>query len=96
MHNSKHNLQNVLMLKKTGEICLDNLKGNWFPVWTLKTVCMSIVALLGSPEASSPLNCDVANLLRAGDHLGYENLIRMYTIIYARPDRSNFVLYKPE
>jgi len=43
---------------KTGEICLDILKTDWTPSWTLSTVCRAIITLLGAAEASSPLNCD--------------------------------------
>ncbi|KAI8384339.1 ubiquitin-conjugating enzyme/RWD-like protein [Radiomyces spectabilis] len=68
---------------KTGEICLDILKTAWSPAWTLKSTVLAISLLLTNPEPSSPLNCDAANLLRCQDMLGYENLIRMYTQLYA-------------
>ncbi|KAI9332519.1 ubiquitin-conjugating enzyme/RWD-like protein [Obelidium mucronatum] len=67
----------------TGEICLDLLKTNWSPAWTLKSACLAISLLLDSPEPDSPLNCDIANLLRCDDRLGYDSLIRMYTMLYA-------------
>jgi len=51
---------------KTGEICLDVLKDAWTPVWTLESLCRAIITLLANPEASSPLNCDVGNIIRAG------------------------------
>ncbi|CAH1766582.1 5987_t:CDS:2 [Entrophospora sp. SA101] len=68
---------------KTGEICLDILKNAWSPAWTLQSACMAIRLLLSNPEPNSPLNCDAANLLRCGDLLGYESLVRMYTELYA-------------
>ncbi|GAB5592668.1 E2 ubiquitin-protein ligase peroxin 4 [Umbelopsis nana] len=68
---------------KTGEICLDLLKTAWSPAWTLKSTILAISLLLSNPEPSSPLNCDAANLLRCGDMVGYESMIRMYTQLFA-------------
>ncbi|KAG0262157.1 hypothetical protein BG011_000277 [Mortierella polycephala] len=68
---------------KTGEICLDILKSEWAPSWTLESVCVAISSLLTNPEPSSPLNCDAANLLRCGDIAGYNSLVKMYTSLYA-------------
>lgn len=73
------------MLLQTGEICLDILKAAWTPVWSLETTCRAIMALLAHPEASSPLNCDAGNLVRAGDLRGYWSLARMYTLEYGEP-----------
>jgi peroxin-4 len=67
----------------TGEICLDILKTNWTPAWTMASVCRAIQSLLCDPEASSPLNCDAGNLIRAGDMEGFEGLARYYTIAEA-------------
>ena len=68
---------------KTGEVCLDVLKSDWSPAWGLATVCRAIVALLASPNADSPLNCDAGNLVRNADMIGFNSLARMYTIEYA-------------
>jgi peroxin-4 len=68
---------------KTGEICLDVLKGAWSPAWTLRSCCQAILALLADPAADSPLNCDAGNLLRAGDVRGFNSMARMYSIEYA-------------
>jgi peroxin-4 len=67
----------------TGEICLDVLKNQWSPAWTISTACTAVRALLESPEPDSPLNIDAANLLRCGDQEGYDSLVRMYTHMYA-------------
>eukprot|EP01123_Difflugia_compressa_P011588 TRINITY_DN469_c0_g1_i1.p1 TRINITY_DN469_c0_g1~~TRINITY_DN469_c0_g1_i1.p1 ORF type:complete len:161 (+),score=15.43 TRINITY_DN469_c0_g1_i1:59-541(+) len=68
---------------KTGEICLDLLKDAWSAVYTLQTVCRSIINLLDTPEPESPLNCDCGNLLRGGDVRGFKSMARMYTRIHA-------------
>ncbi|ORX56765.1 ubiquitin-conjugating enzyme [Hesseltinella vesiculosa] len=68
---------------KTGEICLDILKTDWSPAWTLKSAVLAISLLLSNPEPNSPLNCDAANLLKCDDTLGYESLVRMYTSLHA-------------
>jgi len=38
----------------------------------------AIHQLLTSPEPDSPLNIDAAQLLRAGDTVGMEGLVRFY------------------
>ncbi len=70
---------------KTGEICLDILKNEWTPIWTLENCLRAIQALLGNPDASSPLNCDAGNLIRSGDLLGFHSLARMYAAEFAEP-----------
>jgi ubiquitin-protein ligase len=32
----------------TGEICLDILKREWTPAWSLEAACRAIIALLGA------------------------------------------------
>ncbi|BFZ58888.1 E2 ubiquitin-protein ligase peroxin 4 [Savitreella phatthalungensis] len=73
---------------RTGEICLDILKAQWSPAWTLAAACTAVRELLASPAPDSPLNIDAANLLRAGDILGYESLVKMYVDLHARPARE--------
>lgn len=65
---------------RTGEICLDLLKTAWSPVLTLSSTMTSVQQLLTSAEPDSPLNVDIAVLLREGDYVGAEALIRFYTI----------------
>lgn len=67
----------------TGEICLDVLKSDWCPAWNLEAICRAITALLDSPNADSPLNCDAGNMIRAGDLRAYNSMARMYTLEYA-------------
>eukprot|EP00397_Hematodinium_sp_SG-2012_P051016 GEMP01059551.1.p1 GENE.GEMP01059551.1~~GEMP01059551.1.p1 ORF type:complete len:159 (+),score=20.45 GEMP01059551.1:105-581(+) len=68
---------------ESGELCLDILKADWSPAWTLRYVCRAVIALLIDPNADSPLNCDAGNLIRSGDSRGFSSLARMYTKEYA-------------
>jgi peroxin-4 len=81
----------------TGKICLDLLNSAWSPSWNLCSALEGIVVLLSvslmlfksqNPQPDSPLNCDVANLLRDGDIMGYNSLIQMYTALYAQSTLS--------
>lgn len=47
---------------ETGEICLDVLKDQWTPVWTLESACFAILDLMTHPNPDSPLNCDAGKL----------------------------------
>ncbi|PGH14632.1 hypothetical protein AJ79_02967 [Helicocarpus griseus UAMH5409] len=43
-----------------GRVCLDVLKNNWSPALQIRTILLSIQALLGAPNAADPLAADVA------------------------------------
>ncbi|CAD7964094.1 unnamed protein product [Amoebophrya sp. A120] len=75
----------------TGELCLDVLKTDWSPMWGLAAILRAIVALLVTPNADSPLNCDAGNLIRCGDMIGFDSMARMYTVEHAIKNRD--VLY---
>eukprot|EP00735_Rhodelphis_limneticus_P006585 TRINITY_DN19005_c0_g1::TRINITY_DN19005_c0_g1_i1::g.21589::m.21589 TRINITY_DN19005_c0_g1::TRINITY_DN19005_c0_g1_i1::g.21589 ORF type:complete len:195 (+),score=13.12,sp/Q9FI61/UBC27_ARATH/55.79/2e-68,UQ_con/PF00179.21/1.8e-44,UBA/PF00627.26/1.5e+04,UBA/PF00627.26/2.2e-07,Prok-E2_B/PF14461.1/7.5e-07,RWD/PF05773.17/0.0051 TRINITY_DN19005_c0_g1_i1:85-669(+) len=45
---------------QTGAICLDILKDEWSPAYTLKNVLLSIQALLATPEPKDPQDAVVA------------------------------------
>ena len=68
--------------RQTGEICLDLLKTSWSPAYTITQTLTSIHQLLTDPEPDSPLNVDIASLLRQGDRVGAESLVRYYTREY--------------
>ncbi len=68
---------------ETGEICLDILKKEWSPAWSLQAACRAVMALLAAPDADSPLNCDAGNMVRAGDLQAFHAVARMYTVEYA-------------
>lgn len=64
-------------------MCLDIIKNEWIPTWTLEGLCRAARYLLENPNADSPLNCDCGNLLRNGDEEAYKSMARMYTEDYA-------------
>ena len=61
---------------QTGEICLDLLKDQWSAVNTLVTTLEAIYHMFNYPEPDSPLNVDIAVLMRNGDLIGAESVIR--------------------
>jgi peroxin-4 len=60
---------------ETGEVCLDVLKENWTPILGVVGVLDSVGRLLGEPGVDSPLNVDIAGLLRQGDNVGARGLV---------------------
>jgi len=47
-------------IDKLGRICLDVLKSNWSPALQIRTILLSIQALLGAPNPDDPLAPEVA------------------------------------
>lgn len=47
-------------IDRLGRICLDVLKNNWSPALQIRTILLSIQALLGAPNPEDPLNEAVA------------------------------------
>ena len=68
---------------KTGEVCLDIIKTDWTPTWTLEALCRAMLYLLQNPNPDSPLNCDAANLLRLKEKEAYDTLAQGYAREYA-------------
>lgn len=46
---------------ESGEVCLDVLKQEWNPQWTIESVIRAVGLMLMQPNADSPLNCDAGN-----------------------------------
>ncbi|KAK2744821.1 hypothetical protein FQN57_004145 [Myotisia sp. PD_48] len=64
----------------TGEICLTLLTSeHWTPAYTISSTLTAIHQLLTDPSPDSPLNVDVAALLRMGDTLGWQSLVTYFT-----------------
>lgn len=63
---------------QTGEICLDLLKDAWAGTYSILECVRAVRMLLSCPETDSPLNVDVAALLRGGDTLGTRKLVEFW------------------
>ncbi|KAI9710023.1 MAG: hypothetical protein M1828_002326 [Chrysothrix sp. TS-e1954] len=63
---------------RSGEICLDLLKDAWTPAYRISQTLTAVHQLLTSAQPDSPLNVDIAQLLRQGDLIGAEGLVRFW------------------
>ena len=69
-------------IDRLGRICLDILKEKWSPALQIRTVLLSVQALLAAPNASDPLAEDVAHHW-IQDEAAAIAKAREYTIKYA-------------
>jgi len=69
-------------IDKLGRICLDILKDKWSPALQIRTVLLSIQALLSSPNPDDPLDTGVANAYKE-DRARAEATSREWTRQYA-------------
>ncbi|KAJ9102460.1 Ubiquitin-conjugating enzyme E2 35 [Naganishia friedmannii] len=70
-------------IDKLGRICLDILKNKWSPALQIRTVLLSIQALLGAPNPDDPLANDVAQHWK-DDEKGAINVAREWTENFAK------------
>lgn len=71
-------------IDKLGRICLDVLKDNWSPALQIRTILLSIQALLGAPNPDDPLANDVAGAWK-GDEAKAIATAKEWTEKYALP-----------
>jgi len=69
-------------IDKLGRICLDILKDKWSPALQIRTVLLSIQALLSAPNPDDPLANDVAELWKLNEAEALKNA-REWTRKYA-------------
>jgi len=58
-----------------GLICLDILKDNWKPIYTLRTIIISLISLLSDPNPDSPVNSYAGKLYKES-FLSLDNKIK--------------------
>jgi peroxin-4 len=68
---------------KRGKICLNILKTEWTPAWSIQSLCTAVSLLMSQPAPDSPLNTLAGNLLRCGDDVGYYSMAAMYARKFA-------------
>ncbi|KXJ10558.1 ubiquitin-conjugating enzyme E2 N [Exaiptasia diaphana] len=70
-------------IDKLGRICLDILKDKWSPALQIRTVLLSIQALLSAPNPDDPLANDVAEKWKTNEIQAIETA-RLWTRKYAQ------------
>jgi len=71
-------------IDRLGRICLDVLKSNWSPALQIRTILLSIQALLGAPNPDDPLANDVAQAWKE-DQAQAIKTAQEWTQEYAKP-----------
>ena len=66
-----------------GRICLDVLKEKWSPALQIRTVLLSIQALLSAPNPDDPLANDVAEQWKTNEGQAIETA-KAWTRLYAK------------
>ncbi|KAI1178756.1 ubiquitin-conjugating enzyme [Nemania sp. FL0916] len=69
---------------RDGEICMDLLKEAWTPAYSVLQCVREVRLLLAYPAVDSPLNVDVAALLRQGDATAARRLVEYWCAEHER------------
>ncbi|KAF2951614.1 hypothetical protein DAI22_01g275800 [Oryza sativa Japonica Group] len=69
-------------IDKLGRICLDILKDKWSPALQIRTVLLSIQALLSAPNPDDPLSDNIAKHWKANEAEAVETA-KEWTRLYA-------------
>lgn len=72
-------------IDRLGRICLDILKDKWSPALQIRTVLLSIQALLSAPNPDDPLNNDAAELWKSQETAAMQTA-RNWTKQYAHAE----------
>lgn len=75
-------------IDKLGRICLDILKDKWSPALQIRTVLLSIQALLSAPNPDDPLANDVAEHWKTNEKSAIEKA-RQWTKVHAPASNNN-------
>ncbi|KAH8903512.1 ubiquitin-conjugating enzyme E2 35, partial [Coniochaeta sp. PMI_546] len=71
-------------IDEKGRVCLDVLEGNWSPALRVRTVLLSIQALLGAPNPDDPLTVDIGKKWKDDEALAIKTAVD-WTRLYAKP-----------
>lgn len=69
-------------IDKLGRICLDILKNKWSPALQIRSVLLSIQALMSLPNLDDPLDQEIADAWKA-DQAGAIKKAKEWTLQYA-------------
>ena len=70
-------------IDRLGRICLDILKDKWSPALQIRTVLLSVQALMGAPNPDDPLANDVAEEWRSDEGTAIKKA-QEWTALYAK------------